>query len=395
MRRNSRWQRPSKTAIADRQMLIAEAGTGTGKTFAYLVPALISGKRVIVSTGTKTLQDQLFHRDLPQVRAVLGARVVGGDSQGPRELSLSAPARSGAARRPVREPRPGRAAASDPCLVGADTQRRSRGACRGCRGFAALAARHLDDRKLPRRGLSVLQRLLRRQGAARGAGSRSRRRQPSSSVCRSCDQAGRIRRNPARRARVHPRRSAPDSRACRPVFFGVAVRASTGRACRRCACRMRRHRRCAGVAASPGRCAEPRHQAAPACARSISGKGRDDADRDTMPMSTARLAALREALTALAETLGKHAERSRGLASVHERAETQAARLARSLRFGQPRFGALVRIQRARFRVPCDTARSLAAAARIARAKSCRVDLHVGDAFGRRPLRAFRAAARA
>jgi ATP-dependent DNA helicase DinG len=62
-------------AIADAQMLIAEAGTGTGKTFAYLVPALRSAKRVIVSTGTKTLQDQLFHRDLPRVREVLGARL--------------------------------------------------------------------------------------------------------------------------------------------------------------------------------------------------------------------------------------------------------------------------------------------------------------------------------
>jgi ATP-dependent DNA helicase DinG len=62
-------------AIADAQILVAEAGTGTGKTFAYLVPALRSGKRVIVSTGTKTLQDQLFHRDLPRVRDVLGARV--------------------------------------------------------------------------------------------------------------------------------------------------------------------------------------------------------------------------------------------------------------------------------------------------------------------------------
>ena len=62
-------------AIADAQTLIAEAGTGTGKTFAYLVPALQSGKRVIVSTGTKTLQDQLFHRDLPRVRSVLGARL--------------------------------------------------------------------------------------------------------------------------------------------------------------------------------------------------------------------------------------------------------------------------------------------------------------------------------
>ncbi|NCT68667.1 MAG: ATP-dependent DNA helicase [Rhodanobacteraceae bacterium] len=62
-------------AIAERQLLIAEAGTGTGKTFAYLVPALASGRRVIVSTGTKALQDQLFHRDLPRVRSALGARL--------------------------------------------------------------------------------------------------------------------------------------------------------------------------------------------------------------------------------------------------------------------------------------------------------------------------------
>jgi ATP-dependent DNA helicase DinG len=62
-------------AIAGRETLIAEAGTGTGKTFAYLVPALLSGERVIVSTGTKALQDQLYFRDLPRVRAVLGARL--------------------------------------------------------------------------------------------------------------------------------------------------------------------------------------------------------------------------------------------------------------------------------------------------------------------------------
>src|SRR5712692_268652 len=55
--------------------LIAEAGTGTGKTFAYLVPALLAGGRTIVSTGTKTLQDQLYHRDLPRVRQALGAAV--------------------------------------------------------------------------------------------------------------------------------------------------------------------------------------------------------------------------------------------------------------------------------------------------------------------------------
>lgn len=59
-------------AIEERSDLIAEAGTGTGKTYAYLVPALLSGARVIISTGTKALQDQLFHRDLPQVRKALG-----------------------------------------------------------------------------------------------------------------------------------------------------------------------------------------------------------------------------------------------------------------------------------------------------------------------------------
>ncbi|HEX7606811.1 MAG TPA: DEAD/DEAH box helicase, partial [Usitatibacter sp.] len=58
-------------AIETSGVLIAEAGTGTGKTFAYLVPALLAGGRVIVSTGTKTLQDQLFERDLPLVRDAL------------------------------------------------------------------------------------------------------------------------------------------------------------------------------------------------------------------------------------------------------------------------------------------------------------------------------------
>lgn len=58
-------------AIRDNRIHVAEAGTGTGKTFAYLVPALLSGGKVIISTGTKTLQDQLFQRDLPAVREAL------------------------------------------------------------------------------------------------------------------------------------------------------------------------------------------------------------------------------------------------------------------------------------------------------------------------------------
>lgn len=63
------------TAVQARGWLVAEAGTGTGKTFAYLVPALLSGRRVIVSTGTRTLQDQLFHRDLPLLGRALGRPV--------------------------------------------------------------------------------------------------------------------------------------------------------------------------------------------------------------------------------------------------------------------------------------------------------------------------------
>jgi ATP-dependent DNA helicase DinG len=62
-------------AIDERSVLIAEAGTGTGKTFAYLVPALLEGGKVIISTGTKTLQDQLFDRDVPTVRKALQAPV--------------------------------------------------------------------------------------------------------------------------------------------------------------------------------------------------------------------------------------------------------------------------------------------------------------------------------
>ncbi|HEY5898144.1 MAG TPA: ATP-dependent DNA helicase [Burkholderiales bacterium] len=60
-------------AIESTGVLVAEAGTGTGKTFAYLAPALLAGGKVIVSTGTKTLQDQLFDRDLPAVRQALAS----------------------------------------------------------------------------------------------------------------------------------------------------------------------------------------------------------------------------------------------------------------------------------------------------------------------------------
>jgi len=75
--------RPGQVAVAEAverslredHILLCEAGTGIGKTFAYLVPALLSGRRVVVSTATRTLQEQIFHRDLPLAQSILGTDV--------------------------------------------------------------------------------------------------------------------------------------------------------------------------------------------------------------------------------------------------------------------------------------------------------------------------------
>lgn len=62
-------------AIEEKSILVAEAGTGTGKTFAYLIPCLLSGKKALISTATKTLQDQLYHKDVPTLAKALGLSV--------------------------------------------------------------------------------------------------------------------------------------------------------------------------------------------------------------------------------------------------------------------------------------------------------------------------------
>ena len=85
-------------AVDGRETLVAEAGTGVGKTFAYLVPLLLSGRRALISTATKSLQDQLFLRDLPRLRDALRRAGAHGAAEGPRQLPVPAPPEPGAAR---------------------------------------------------------------------------------------------------------------------------------------------------------------------------------------------------------------------------------------------------------------------------------------------------------
>src|SRR6478752_10274025 len=65
--------RATFAALQRDDVLLCEAGTGTGKTLAYLVPALLSGKKVVVSTATRALQEQIFQRDLPLIEQALGS----------------------------------------------------------------------------------------------------------------------------------------------------------------------------------------------------------------------------------------------------------------------------------------------------------------------------------
>jgi ATP-dependent DNA helicase DinG len=75
-------------ALEEKRHLIVEAGTGTGKTLAYLMPVIRSGKRVIISTGTKNLQEQLFYKDIPFLEQALFGEPASGDESSNRRLSV-------------------------------------------------------------------------------------------------------------------------------------------------------------------------------------------------------------------------------------------------------------------------------------------------------------------
>jgi ATP-dependent DNA helicase DinG len=111
------------STLKENGVLVAEAGTGTGKTYAYLVPALLNGGKVIISTGTKTLQDQLFNRDLPTIRAALKVPV-GLPAQGPRQLRVPLPPGPQPGGRPLHHPRGFRPPARHRALHGDHPERR-------------------------------------------------------------------------------------------------------------------------------------------------------------------------------------------------------------------------------------------------------------------------------
>ena len=172
-------------AIADGRHLIVQAGTGTGKTLGYLVPAMLTGKRIVVATATKALQDQLAAKDLPFLEAHLGTpfdwAVLKGRSnyicmQRVRELQSEA-ARS-VGDRGLRGEHEGR----DPAIVrvvGHDPDRRS-GRPRLVADRPILAGGERRQRRVPgRHEVPDGRRVLRRTGPRPGGGRRCRRRQPA------------------------------------------------------------------------------------------------------------------------------------------------------------------------------------------------------------------------
>ena len=141
-----RWPRPSSSASA----LVAEAGTGVGKTFAYLVPLLLSGRRALVSTATKSLQDQLFLRDLPRLRDALRPAGAAGAAEGPRQLPVPAPPAAVARRAPTLPDRCAVRALARIETMGAGHAHRRPGRARGPgRTLAGDPAGDLDARELP------------------------------------------------------------------------------------------------------------------------------------------------------------------------------------------------------------------------------------------------------
>ena len=395
-------------AIVARAPLVAEAGTGTGKTFAYLVPALLYGGKVIVSTGTKTLQDQLFERDLPLVRDALALPVTIALLKGRANYVCHHHLERAVARGPPavarRRAAPARRSSR---FAHASRARRSRRARRRARERVDLAAGHVDARQLPRPELRAFHRdcfvmkarkdaleadvvvvnhhlffadvMLRDEGLAellprvqhgdprRGAPAarhgdavlrRAGRRAASSSSSRATPRSRRARR--ARRARAARRRGRPRAGAAQAAPRRRRRRPASSRSDARARAR-RLHRRARRARRRARPRSRPSWRTSPSAARTSRSVARRAERRGDAPRALAR----------------RH----------RRRAPPDDA--------GRRRMDPLGRRRGAR-RASCTRRRCRSRASSAARSTDDRprVDLHVGHARGGRRLHALHGAAR-
>ena len=176
-------------ALEEKRHLIVEAGTGTGKTLAYLVPVIRSGKRVIISTGTKNLQEQLFHKDIPFLEQALFP-----NGEGKLKVCYMKGRNNYLCRKKLYD------LTDQPVLSGLEeiehyraiaawektTQyRRPRRTGIASRGQRALAQARRPRRYLPRAEVQRLGPLLHHRDAPQGDGERHHHRQPSPVLRRS------------------------------------------------------------------------------------------------------------------------------------------------------------------------------------------------------------------
>ena len=213
-------------ALEEKRHLIVEAGTGTGKTLAYLVPVIRSGKRVIISTGTKNLQEQLFHKDIPFLEQALFP-----NGEGKLNVCYMKGRNNYLCRkklydldRPARAQRPGgdRALPRHRRLGEGHANRRPGRTGVASRSQRALAQDRRPLRHLPGTEMQRLGPLLHHRNAPQGDGERHHHRQPSLVLCRPFHQAaGRVRarcRNSAGGRGRDFRRSPRTGRRCRKLF---------------------------------------------------------------------------------------------------------------------------------------------------------------------------------
>ena len=180
-------------ALEEKRHLIVEAGTGTGKTLAYLVPVFRSGKRVIISTGTKTLQEQLFYKDIPFLEQALFPK-----AEDKLNVSYMKGRNNYLCRKKLFD------LTDQPVLAGLDESstfvrllpgRRQRTPAIGpnsprCRRPVRSGTTRCTLRNLPGPEVQPVRTLLHHRNASPGDGERHHHRQPSPVFRRSRDQAG-------------------------------------------------------------------------------------------------------------------------------------------------------------------------------------------------------------